>query len=77
MVLDVVVDLNVMSYPVPIIMREWGVVVRRGGASLWTSGEARSVLGRWARWSLGFIRRARLSLALRGRARWSLALKVR
>ena len=42
MVLDAVVDPNVMSYPVPIIMRERGAVVRQGGASLWTSGEARS-----------------------------------
>ena len=49
MVLDAAVDPNVLSYPVPIIMRERGVVVRRGGASLWTSGEARFALSPWAR----------------------------
>ena len=43
MVLDDAVDPNVLSYPMPIIMREWGAVVRRGGANLWTSGEARSI----------------------------------
>ena len=40
MVLDAAVDPNVLSYPVPSIMREWGTVVRRGGANPWTSGEA-------------------------------------
>ena len=43
MVLDAAVDPNVLSYPVPIIMKERGAVVRRGGASLWTSGEVRSI----------------------------------
>ena len=40
MVLDAVVDPNVLSYPVPSIMRERGTVVRRGGANPWTLGEA-------------------------------------
>ena len=59
MILDVAVDLNVLSYPVPIIMRERGEVVRRDETSLRTSDEARSVLGRRARRSLAFIRGAR------------------
>ena len=69
MVLDAAVDLNVLSYPVPIIMRERGEVVRRDGTSLWILGEARSILGRRARRSVAFIYRARPSLALRGRVR--------
>ena len=77
MVLDAAVDLNILSYPVPIIMRERGVVVRRGGASLWTSGKARSVLGCRARWSLALICWARPSPALGGRVRRSLALSPR
>ena len=44
MVLDVAVDPNILSYPVPIIMRERGAVVRQGGASLWTSGKAKPIL---------------------------------
>ena len=64
MALDAAVDPNVLSYPVPIIVRERGAVVRRGGASLWTSSEVRSVLEREARWSLAFIHRARQSPAL-------------
>ena len=61
MVLDAVVDLNILSYPVPIIMRERGVIVRQGGASLWTSGEARSALGGRARRSIALAHRARQS----------------
>ena len=73
---DAMVDPNVLSYPVPIIMRERGAVVRRGGASLWTSGEARSVLGRQVRRSRAFIHRERRSPALGGRLRRSPALVV-
>ena len=76
-VLEAVVDPNVLSYPVPIIMRERGEVVRRDETSLRTSGKARSVLGRRARWSLAFIPWARPSPALGGRARRSLALSPR
>ena len=61
MVLDAAVDPNVLSYPMPIIMKERGAVVRRGGASLWTSGETGPALGRQARRSLAFIHRARRS----------------
>ena len=39
MVLDTVVDLSVMSYPMLIIMKEQGAVVGRGRASPKSSGE--------------------------------------
>ena len=69
MVLDATVDPNILSYPMPIIMRERGAVVRRGRASPWTSGEARR--------NLAFGGWARRSLALRVSARWSIALSPR
>ena len=61
MALGTVVDSNVLSYPVLIIMKEQGAVVGRGGACPQTSGEAEPALSR----------RARQSLALGGQARWN------
>jgi len=74
MVPDAAVDPNILSYPVPIIMMEQGVVVRQSGAISQTSGEVRSILGRRMRWSLAFIHWARPSPALGGRAKQSLSL---
>ena len=39
MVLGTAVDSNVLSYPVPVIMKEQGAVVGRGGACPGMSGE--------------------------------------
>ena len=47
--LGTVVDSNVLSYPVLVLMKEQGVVVGRGGACLQTSGEAELALSRRAR----------------------------
>ena len=87
MVLEATVDPNVLSYPVSIIMREQGEVVRQDKTSPWTSSEARFILGRRARRSpvprgsgeaeLTLIPQARPSLALGGRARQSLSLSPR
>ena len=52
MVLNTAVDSNVLSYPVPIIMKEQGAVVGRDGASPQTSGEVESTPKHWARRSL-------------------------
>ena len=49
MVHGTAVDLSVLSYLVPIIMKEQGAVVGRGGASPGTSGEAEPVPGRRVR----------------------------
>ena len=51
MVLGTVVDSNVLSYPVLVIMKEQGAVVGRGGANPETLGETEFVLGRRARQS--------------------------
>ena len=52
MVLGTVVDSNVLSYPVPIIMKEQGAVVGRGEGIPQPSGEAELALSRRARRSL-------------------------
>ena len=49
MVLGTVVDSNVLSYPVPVIMKEQGAVVGRGGACPGTLDEAEPTLSRRAR----------------------------
>ena len=51
MVLEAVVDLNVLSYSIAIIMRAWGEVDRRDETSPWTLGKAKPALGGQARWS--------------------------
>ena len=77
MVLEAAVDPNVLSYPVPIIMRECGEVVRQDETSPWTLSEARFVLERRARQSPVLIPRARPSPSLGGRARRSQSLSSR
>ena len=52
MVLGIMVDLSVLSYPVLVILKEQGVVVGRGGAHPRTSGGAEPALRRRARQSL-------------------------
>ena len=49
MALGTMVDLNVLSYPVLVIMKEQGEVVGQGGASPQPSGEAEPALSCWAR----------------------------
>ena len=61
MALDIMVDLNVLSYPVLVFMKDQGAVVGRGSASPQSSGEVKPALGRWARQSLAFSRLARRS----------------
>ena len=51
MVLGVVFDSNVISYPVLILMKEQGVLVGRGGVCPRPSSEAEVALGRRTRWS--------------------------
>ena len=51
--------------------------VRQGGACPRPSGEAKTALGRRARWSLAIRGRARQSLALKGQARWNQSSIVR
>ena len=51
MVLGTTVDSNVLSYLVPVIMKEQGAVVGRGGASPQPSSEAEPALSHRARWS--------------------------
>ena len=77
MVLEAVVDPNVLSCPVPIIMRKQGEVVSQDETSPWTSSEARFVLGRRARRRPVLIPWARPSPSLGGRARRSLSLSPR
>ena len=66
MVLGIVVDSNVLSYPMLISM-EQGIVIGQGGASPQSLGEVEPALSR----------RARRSLALGGRARWNKSSVVR
>ena len=61
MVLDIMVDSNVLSYPVLVFMKDQGAVVGRGGASPQSSGEVEPALGHRVRQSLAFSRRARRS----------------
>ena len=87
MVFEAAVDLNVLSYSVPIIMRGRGEVDSQGETSLWTSGEAKSALGGRreaesipkpsSEAELALIPWVRPSPALGGRARQSLALSPR
>ena len=49
MVLGIVIDLSILSYPMLVIMKEQGVVVGRGEVSPGTSGEVELALGRRAR----------------------------
>ena len=49
MVLGAVFDLNVMWYPMLILMKARGVLVGRGGASPRPSGKAEPTIGRRAR----------------------------
>ena len=49
MVLGTVVDSNILSYPVLVIMKEQGAIIERGGASPQPSGEAEPALGGRAR----------------------------
>ena len=77
MVLEAAVDLNVLSYPIPIIMREQGEVVRQDETSPWISSEARFVLRCRVRRRPVLIPRVRSSPSLRGRARRSLSLSPR
>jgi len=51
-VLGTVVDSNVLSYPMLVIMKEQGVVVGRGGASPRPLGKVEPVLSHRARWDL-------------------------
>ena len=51
MVFGMVVDSNVLSYPVLVSMKVQGAVIGRGGASPQTLGEAKLAPGRRARWS--------------------------
>ena len=78
------VDPNVLSYPVPIIMRERGVVCQEKRSQSLDIGrdevhQARRNLafGGRARRSPALGGRARRSLALGGRVKWSLALSPR
>ena len=61
MALDIVVDSNVLSYPVLVFMKDQDAVVGRGGASPQSSGEVEPVLGRR---SPPFRRRVRRSYPL-------------
>jgi len=65
------VDPNILSYPVPIIMRERGVVCQEKRSQSLDIGRDEV---HQARRNLAFGGRARRSLALRGRVKWSLAL---
>ena len=55
MVLDAAVDPNVFSYPVPIIMKERGAVVRRGRTDLPSFGRGGTDLPSFGRISVRWL----------------------